>query len=73
MKGASLYHKLHLQSDRMSMRSCLSIARQVSQAMGYLHAKGIVVRKLNSKNIHLEPKVKLSLLDHGMAQEKYRR
>ena len=68
LKGPSLYEKIHLRSDRISMQSRISTARQVALAMGYLHAKGIVVRKLNSRNIHLEPKVKLSLLDHGMAE-----
>ena len=36
--------------------------------MGYLHAKGITAQILNSRNIYLEPKVKLSLLDQGMAE-----
>lgn len=68
LKGPSLYEKIHLLSDKMSMRSRVSIARQVSVAMGYLHAKGVLACKLNSRNIHLEPKVKLSLLDHGMTE-----
>jgi len=50
------------------MRSRVNIGRQVAQAMGYLHAKGITAQILNSRNIYLEPKVKLSLLDQGMAE-----
>ena len=37
--------------------------------MSYLHAKGIIHRKLNSKNILLETKAKVSLLDQGMAEK----
>lgn len=37
--------------------------------MGYLHAKGIVHKKLNSKNIFLESKVKICMLDNGMAEK----
>lgn len=50
------------------MRNRVSIGRQVAQAMGYLHAKGITAQVLNSRNIYLEPKVKLSLLDQGMTK-----
>jgi len=51
------------------MRAAVSINRQVAQAMGYLHARGIVYGKLNPHNIFLEGdnyRVKLSLLDHGL-------
>ncbi|GIX71081.1 kinase suppressor of Ras 2 [Caerostris extrusa] len=39
------------------------------QGMGYLHAKGIVHQKLNSKNIILECRVKVCIMDHGMADQ----
>lgn len=68
LKGISVYDKLHLLPDRIPMRSRVNIGRQVAQAMGYLHAKGITAQVLNSRNIYLEPKVKLSLLDQGMAE-----
>jgi tRNA A-37 threonylcarbamoyl transferase component Bud32 len=44
----------------------------VSQATGYLHARGIVHGKLNPHNIFLEGdnyRVKLSLLDHALADD----
>ena len=36
--------------------------------MSYLHSRGIVHGRLNSRNIFLESKVKLSILDHSMVQ-----
>ena len=57
----------------MSMHSRVNIARQVAQGMGYLHAKGIVLKKLNSKNVYLHPKVKICLIDYGMAEKKFDR
>jgi len=56
-------------SERIGMRAAVSISRQVAQATGYLHARGIVYGKLNPHNIFLEGdnyRVKLSLLDHGL-------
>ena len=70
VKGASLYEKLHVKSETsVSLRSRVNIARQVALAVGYLHARGVIVGKLDSRNVHLEPKVKLSLLDHGFTSD----
>lgn len=33
--------------------------------MGYLHAKGIVLKTLCSKNVHLETKVKISMVNYA--------
>ena len=57
----------------MSLHTRVHIVRQIAQGMGYLHAKGVVMAKLNSKNIYLEPKVKLCLVDYSMAEKKYER
>ena len=73
MKGVSLYEQVHLSSEKIGMHTRVNIVRQVALGMGYLHARGIVVRKLNSKNIFLEPKVKLSLMDYSMAESKHNR
>lgn len=63
-KGPSLYEKIHLRKESLSNTFKISIARQVSQAVGYLHAKGIIVHKrMNSHNVLLENKVKLCLID----------
>ena len=40
----------------------------MAQAVNYLHAKSIVARcSLTTRSIYLEPKVKISLLDHVVA------
>ncbi|VEL08888.1 unnamed protein product, partial [Protopolystoma xenopodis] len=51
----------------------LNVLRQVSQAVGYLHSrsKPIVVRRLNSRNIFLEPRVILCLLDYSYQDCEY--
>jgi len=67
LKGCSLYDRLHLTGEKMPLRSRVSIGRQVALALGYLHAKSISARCLSSRNVYLEPKVKLSVLDHGIA------
>ena len=73
VKGATLYEKLHTKCETsMSLRSRVNIARQVALAVGYLHARGVVVGKLDSRNVHLEPKVKISLLDHGLRSDNTR-
>lgn len=33
--------------------------------MGYLHAKGIILKNLCSKNVYLEAKVKISMVNYG--------
>ncbi|XP_041464006.1 spindle assembly checkpoint kinase-like [Lytechinus variegatus] len=59
-KGPSLYHHLHVQRRKISF-NIPKIARQIGQAMGYLHAKGIIVGHLSSRCVYLESKVKLSI------------
>jgi kinase suppressor of Ras 2 len=54
----------------MGQHSRVNITRQIAQALGYLHAKGIVMCTLNSQNIFLESKVKICLMDYGMAESR---
>ena len=68
-----MYEQIHLRSDKMSLHSRVNVVKQLAQAMGYLHAKGLVLCKLNSRNITLEPKVKVSLMDFGMSEKKFDR
>ena len=68
-----MYDQIHLKSNKLSASVRMSIIRQVAQGMGYLHARGIVIRNLSSKNVYLEPKVKLSIMDYGMAEKKHDR
>lgn len=41
--------------------------------MGYLHAKGIVLQCLTTRNIYLECKVKICTLDYGGLKRRQRR
>ncbi|CAG0881532.1 unnamed protein product [Darwinula stevensoni] len=61
-RGPSLHSQIARHSS-ISWPTKINIAGQVAQAMGYLHAKGIVHRELNTENIFLESKVKVSILD----------
>ncbi|XP_046358859.1 serine/threonine-protein kinase B-raf-like [Haliotis rufescens] len=71
--GLSLYENIHCKKEKLNIHSQLQILRQVAVGMGYLHAKGIVLRKLNTKNVFLAPKVKISAMDYGFAESKYDR
>ena len=72
LKGISVYDRIHTSSERLPTRTKINIARHVSQAIGYLHAKGFPVRTINSKNIYFDPKVKLSLLDQSLPNITYK-
>ena len=43
----------------------MAVCSGVAHAIGYLHAKDIVHGRISSKNVFLEPKVQLSLLDYA--------
>ncbi|XP_048583504.1 kinase suppressor of Ras 2 isoform X2 [Nematostella vectensis] len=58
-RGLSLHTHLHVRRDFFPLATRISIARQVAQGMSYLHAKGIILPRLNSMNVFLESKVKL--------------
>ncbi len=44
----------------------MDIAKQIAQAMGYLHARSIVHKNLNTRNIFLE-KGKVVITDTGLS------
>ncbi|KAG8199721.1 hypothetical protein JTE90_000818 [Oedothorax gibbosus] len=68
-KGPTLFEYLHLKRHKLPFHSKHNIARQIAQGMGYLHAKDIVHKKLNSKNIILECRVKVCIMDHSMSDK----
>ncbi|KAH7961179.1 hypothetical protein HPB52_005184 [Rhipicephalus sanguineus] len=67
-KGPSLFEHIHIKKHHLSFHTKVNIARQIVQGMGYLHAKGIVHKSLTSKNVVLESRVKLCLMDQGLAE-----
>ncbi|XP_012225443.1 kinase suppressor of Ras 2 isoform X2 [Linepithema humile] len=64
-KGMTLYTHIHLRKDKFTMNKTTNIAQQISQGMGYLHARGIVHKDLKSKNIFLE-NGKVVITDFGL-------
>ncbi|XP_049825863.1 kinase suppressor of Ras 2 isoform X2 [Aethina tumida] len=64
-KGNTLYTHIHLRKDKFNMNKTTLVAQQISQGMGYLHAKGIVHKDLKSKNIFLE-NGKVVITDFGL-------
>ncbi|XP_034951700.1 kinase suppressor of Ras 2 [Chelonus insularis] len=64
-KGMTLYTHIHLRKDKFNMNKTTIIAQQISQGMGYLHARGIVHKDLKSKNIFLETG-KVVITDFGL-------
>ncbi len=64
-KGSTLYTHLHVMKDRFSMSKTVIIAQQISQGMGYLHARGIVHKDLKTRNIFLEGG-KVVITDFGL-------
>ena len=65
-KGRTLYTYIHMWSEPFALERSVNIGRQVAQAMGYLHARGIVHKDLNTKNIFLE-KDKVVITDTGLS------
>lgn len=64
-KGSTLYTHIHLRKDKFNLNRTTLVAQQISQGMGYLHARGIVHKDLKTKNIFLE-NGKVIITDHGL-------
>ena len=68
--GASIYEKLHITRERISLAVRLSLAHQVAQALAYLHAKKIVYKHLTSRNVYMEKqKATLSVINFSNMQK----
>lgn len=64
-KGNTLFTHIHLRKDKFNLNRTTLVAQQISQGMGYLHARGIVHKDLKTKNIFLE-NGKVIITDHGL-------
>jgi len=65
LKGKSLHSHIHEHGKAFTERQSINIIEQVSQALGYLHHRGIIHKNLKSKNIHLSDK-KAVICDFGL-------
>jgi serine/threonine protein kinase len=66
VRGESLHARLSLDPTPLDTEKAVSMAKQLANAMGYLHAKDIVHGRVSSRNVFLERKVQLSLLDYAV-------
>lgn len=64
-RGSSLFHLLHVRKEKFPMSKTIIIAQQVSQGMGYLHAKRIIHKDLKTKNIFFD-RDKVVITDFGL-------
>ncbi|XP_073956438.1 kinase suppressor of ras [Choristoneura fumiferana] len=64
-KGMTLHTHIHLRKDKFNANKSVLVAQQISQGMGYLHARGIVHKDLKTKNIFLE-NGKVVITDFGL-------
>lgn len=64
-KGNTLATHIHSRRDRFSLQKAANVAQQISNGMGYLHAKGIIHKDLTTKNIFLE-NLRVVITDFGL-------
>ncbi len=64
-KGNTLYTHIHQRKDKFNLNKTTMVAQQISQGMGYLHARDIVHKDLKTKNIFLE-NGKVIITDFGL-------
>ncbi|XP_058814779.1 kinase suppressor of Ras 2 isoform X2 [Topomyia yanbarensis] len=64
-KGNTLFTHIHIRKDKFNLNRTTIVAQQISQGMGYLHARGIVHKDLRTKNIFLE-NGKVIIADFGL-------
>ncbi|XP_029213159.2 kinase suppressor of Ras 2-like isoform X3 [Acropora millepora] len=65
-RGFSLYTHVHVRKDDFHLPKISQICTQISQGMGYLHARGIVHTDLRSKNVFLESANRVVITDFGL-------
>lgn len=64
-KGNTLYTHIHSRRDKFNLYRAILVAQQISQGMGYLHAKEIIHKDMKTKNIFLE-NGKVIITDFGL-------
>ncbi len=70
VEGESLDRYLH-RKTKLSNTEAENIVRQVASALAYLHKKDIVHRDVKPQNFKIQPDGKVTMLDFGIAKNKY--
>lgn len=65
-RGFSLYTHVHVRKDDLPPEKISQFCTQISQGMGYLHARGIVHTDLRSKNVFIESGNRVVITDFGL-------
>lgn|GEM_PF-3390672 len=68
LEGKSLWGVLDDHGGLLTPAALLPIARQLLQALGYIHGRGLLHRDLKPSNIHVGLQGKVTLLDLGLAR-----
>lgn len=68
LEGKSLWGVLDEHGGLLTPAVLLPIARQLLQALGYIHQRGLLHRDLKPSNIHVSHQGKATLLDLGLAR-----
>jgi tRNA A-37 threonylcarbamoyl transferase component Bud32/dipeptidyl aminopeptidase/acylaminoacyl peptidase len=66
VEGPTLAERL--ESGPLPLDECLSVARQIAEALEEAHEKGIVHRDLKPQNVKASPDGKVKVLDFGLAK-----
>lgn len=65
-KGYPIFTHLYERKDKFNLNRIISIGKQISQGMGYLHARGIIHKDLRSKNVFYDnTNNKVTIADFG--------
>ncbi|KAI5719107.1 hypothetical protein M8J76_005221 [Diaphorina citri] len=64
--GHTLYTNIHIYKEKFALNKMSTVGQQISQGMGYLHARGILHKDLKSKNIFIEKNNKVVITDFGL-------
>lgn len=66
---SQVFRKRLAPDSGLNPSSVLTLARGLSQALGYLHSKRIVHRDLKPENLLVDPNLEVTVMDFGLAKD----